>query len=101
MRKLTLPTPPNPDDQKYKSNALALSRAVYQWMSQVKGLMETAHNGNASPCGQQIQVGSFTTNTTLSGTMTGTQIANGLCSLVQTLTNKGIISPSITIGDTQ
>lgn len=101
MKRLQLPHPPNPDHAIYKTNPLSYNRAVFEWMQTVKGLTEQAHNTVATPCGQQMVATNFTTNTTLTGTMTGTQIANALCTLVQTLTGKGIISPSITIGDTQ
>lgn len=101
MKQLALPQPPNPESPAFKTNTLAYHRAIYDWMRQVKGLTESAHNLVAKPCGQQLQATDFTTNTAMTGTMTGTDIANALCSLVQTLTNKGIISPSITIGDTQ
>lgn len=100
MKQLSIPTPPNPDSQQYKSNPLAYSRAAYAWMQQTKGLIEQAHNSVATPCGQQLQVASFTTNTALEGTSTGTVVTQFLCSLVQALTNKGIISPSIKIGNT-
>jgi len=101
MKTLQIPHPPNPDDQRYKTNPLAYNRAVFNWMQVTKGAVEQAHNSVATPCGQQIMATAFTTNTALTGTMTGTQIANALCSLVQVLTNKGIISPSITIGEKQ
>jgi hypothetical protein len=101
MKRLTLPKPPDPDAPQYKGNTLAYNRAVFAWMSQVKGLTETAHNLIAKPAGQQMQVTAFTTTTTLSGTATGTVVAQYLCSLVQALTDRGIISPTITIGDTQ
>lgn len=100
-RQLSLPKPPHPEAPQFKQNQMAYHRAVYDWMCQVKGLTEQAHNVATKPCGQQLQAASFSTNTAMTGTMTGTDIANALCTLVQTLTNKGIISPSITIGDTQ
>lgn len=101
MKKLNLPQPPNPEEPRYKYNPHAYNRAVHDWMKQIKGLTEQAHNSVATPCGQLLQVSSFTTNTTVTGTTTGTDLTNFVCSLVQALTNKGIISPSITIGDTQ
>jgi hypothetical protein len=101
MKTLNIPNPPNPDAQQFKSNPLAYNRASYLWMMLAKGAIEQAHNSVATPCGQQMQVSAFTTATTLTGTSTGTAVSNYLCSLVQALTNKGIISPSITIGDTQ
>ena len=101
MRRLSLPKPPDPDHPAFKSNPHAYSRAMYDWARQVKQLTEQAHNITASPCGQQIQVSSFTTNTALSGTATGTDLTNFVCSLVATLQDKGILSPTITIGNTQ
>ena len=101
MRRLSLPQPPDPKQPKYTNNQAAYNQDVYVWMQKVKGLTEQAHNSVSTPCGQLMQVGAFSTNTSLSGTSTGTDVANYVCSLVQALTNKGIISPTITIGDTQ
>jgi hypothetical protein len=101
MKRLQLPNPPDPTEPRYKTNPASYNLAAYRWMQTAKGLLENAHNSVATPCGQQIVASSFTTNTALSGTMTGTQIANALCTLVQILQNKGITSPSITIGDSQ
>jgi hypothetical protein len=101
MKRLNLPQPPSPTLPQYRSNPAAYNQAAFEWMQRAKGLLEQAHNSVASPCGQQLLSTAFTTNTTITGTSTGTDVANFLCSLVQTLTNKGIISPSITIGDTQ
>jgi len=99
MRRLSLPKPPDPDQPRFKTNPHAYNRAMYDWAQQVKQLTEQAHNISATPCGQQIQVSSFTTNTAISGTTTGTDLTNFVCSLVVALTNKGIISPTITIGN--
>lgn len=101
MRILNLPKPPDPAAPIFAHNPMAYNRAVFEWMNQVKGLTELAHRSVATPCGQQISVSSFSTNTTLHGTSTGTDIVNFICSLVQTLTDKGILSPTITIGNDQ
>jgi len=101
MRRLTLPNPPDPNQPSFRTNPQAYSRALYDWARQVKQLTEQAHNSVATPCGQQIQVSSFTTNTVVSGTTTGTDLTNFVCSLVQALQNKGILSPTVTIGDTE
>jgi hypothetical protein len=93
MKRLALPNPPNPDDQMYASNPLAYNRAVYTWMQQSKGLIEQASRVNDVPAGQAIIAENYTTNTVLSGTSSGTDLANGVCSLIDTLTQKGILAP--------
>lgn len=93
MARLTLPAPPNPRAPQYRNQAAYLDD-VFAWMQQVKGLLETTVNTVASPAGQQFLATNFTTNTIVSGTMTGTDAANCIASLVQTLTQKGILSPT-------
>lgn len=70
-------------------------------MQRSKGVLENAHNQLAAPCAQQMVVGSFTTNTTITGTTTGTDLANVVASLMQTLTAKGLLSPTISRGQNQ
>lgn len=101
MKSTPLPVPPNPDDAKYKGNSLAHARDMYRWATKTKGVVDNMMNVNNAPAGQQVAVGSFTTNTTISGTSTGTDVANFVSSLVTALTKKGILSPTVTIGDTQ
>ena len=94
MKRLTLPLPPNPAD--FVSNQLAYNRAIYDWMQRVKVSCEGTLNLNMSPCITPILSTGFTTSSIVSGTSTGTDIANALCTLIAMLTAKGIISPSIT-----
>ena len=95
MKTINLPTPPDPNALRYKTNLLAWQRDATDWMQKVKGIVETSHNEAVKPCGQQIQVGAFTTNTIIAGTTTGTDLANVLATLVATLTAKGILSPTV------
>lgn len=95
MRQITLPNPPNPDDWAYKSNPLAFNRAQYTWMQQVKGVIESASQVNDRSMAQQFVVGSFTTNTAISGTSTGTDVANFISSLVTAMTSKGFNSQTV------
>lgn len=95
MKQLNIPTPPNPDAPQYRGNALVWFRAATDWMQRTKGVLETAHNELARPCGQQLLASDFTTNTTVTGTTTGTDLSNFVASLVATLTAKGIISPTV------
>lgn len=92
---LVLPTPPNPSQSSSQS---AFNQAMFAWGNRVKQLLEQAVNQATAPAGQQFLATSFTTNTVASGTATGTDVANILASLVQTLTAKGILSPTITRG---
>lgn len=90
--KITLPIPPNPDDISYKQNPLAYQRAIYNWMSVVKGKVENASAINDSPLDTPFIVSSFTTNTHLAGTSTGTDVSNFLCTLLSSLGRKGVTS---------
>lgn len=95
MRRVVIPTPPNPDDPVYKNNTDAFARAQYKWMTQVKGVLEDASSINERPMGQQFQVGAFTTNTTISGTSTGTDVANFISSLITAMEAHGLSSPTV------
>lgn len=67
-----------------------------QWAAQSKGLMENYARQQSSPAGQRIVATNFTTNTVCTGTTTGTDLSNVVSSLIAILTDKGILSPSIT-----
>lgn len=95
MRRDVLPQPPNPDDMAYKADALKLARAQYDWMCRVKGYLEDASRRNDRPMGQQFVVGSFTTNTTITGTSTLGDVANYVASLTEAMISKGLISQTV------
>jgi hypothetical protein len=92
VKVITLPQPPSATDPNF-------NQAAVSWMSQVKSAIEGASRVNDTPMGQQFQVGSFTTNTAIAGTSTGTDIANFLASFVSAMTSKGLVSPTIKRGD--
>ena len=92
MRRVTISIAPDPTQ--FPNNPLGFSRAVQTWMNQAKQQLEQASAVNDTPCDTPFVVGSFTSTTSVSGTMTGTDIANALCSLISALTKKGIISPT-------
>lgn len=94
MKITVLPTPPNPDDNMFKNNPLAYQRAVYQWMQDSKGKLEQNSRQNDSPLNQAFVVSSYTLNTSLSGTSTGTDVANFICSLIAAMQKKGLITPT-------
>jgi hypothetical protein len=91
MKRVVLPTPPDPAF--YPNNPLAWQRAVHEWMNQTKFALEQASQINDTPLDQAFQVsGSYAITTAISGTSTGTQITEFLCSLVAAMNRKGITS---------
>lgn len=101
MRHLNIPDPPDPNGIQYKGNALAWQRASFDWMKKLKGVVQDSHNQLSNPCGQQFIASAFTTNTTATGTTTGTDLSNVVASLVQTLTQGGVLSPTISRNQNQ
>ena len=83
-----------PDPAAYPS-PVAWQRAAYDWMQRMRGVVQDAHNEAVRPAGQQFLANSFTLNTVATGTITGTDLANCLASLVQVLTDRGILSPTV------
>lgn len=99
MRALNIPDPPKPEQ--FRGNVLGWQRAMVDWGQRVKGVLQDFNRDANKPCGQQLVVGSFTTNTTITGTTTGTDLANYVASMTQAFTMRGDISPTITRGQTQ
>lgn len=95
MKRVLLPEPPNPDAIMYRGNPMAWMRAVSDWMHRTKGLIEDASRINDGPIGQAFVVGSFTTNTMIDGTTTGTDLSNFVASLVQGMTDGGRVSARV------
>ncbi len=93
LRLPTLPRIPNPDDPAYRGNPVAYNRALYSALIQAFGQLENAFRQNQTPLDQPYAVSSFTTNTALTGTSTLGDVANYVCSLVQSLQKKGIVKP--------
>lgn len=98
MKRIRLPMPPNPNDSGYATSPMAYQRAVHDWMMRTKEALETASAVNDVPAAQPLVSTSFTTNTMITGTSTGTDIANFVCSLVAVLTQRGIITPNTSGG---
>lgn len=70
---------------------------MYGWALQMRGLIETTVNAHAQPTGPMLAPTSFTTNTIPTGTMTGTDITDCLCTLIQLLNNKGLVAPNVSV----
>ncbi len=93
MKQVVLAAPPNPDDSRYKGNILAYNRAMYQWATHMKGILEQESSVNNIPMDQPMVINSYTLTTSISGTSTGTDIANFVATLAATMTRRGLISP--------
>ena len=91
----TLPQPPNPDDISYRADARKFARAQYEWMCRVKGYLEDTARRIDKPIAQQFVVGSFTTNTTITGTSTLADVANYVASLTEAMISKGLVSQTV------
>lgn len=91
MKRVNLPKPPNPDETGYRNNPLGYSRATYDWMNKVRGILEQASAQNDAPLDQNFVISSYTTNTMLAGTSSGTDVSNFLCTLVDAFISRGAI----------
>ena len=91
-----IPSPPNPANQ---SSQIAYNQSVYQWLQQTKGILEQCSGANDTPMDQPFVVTTgFTMTSTISGTSTGTQVSNFICTLVNAMIKKGFISQTQTSG---
>ncbi len=94
MKRIVLPQPPKASD--YRNNHYGFMVAAGDWMGRVKGLLEDSSRINDSPLGQRFLSTDFTTNTVVSETTTGTDLSNFVASLVQAMTDRGIVSATVT-----
>lgn len=90
MTILALSDPPNPAN--YSGNPQVYNMALYQWACALKGQLTQQNRTISRPTSQSYQVTAYTTETAISGTSTGTDLANFLCTLVASLQAKGIVA---------
>jgi len=91
MRKIILTQPPKP-----VTDQMVYNQAVYQWMLQTKIIIEQASALNDTPMNQNFVVTTgYALTTAISGTSTGTQVANFLCSFVNAMINKGLVTQAM------
>lgn len=93
---LALPEPPNPSDNQFLNNPKAYNLAQYRWSLNIKSQLTSSSRINSRPVAQNFSLGAFTTATTLTGTDTTTNVAQVLCTLIQSLITKGILKPQPT-----
>lgn len=89
MNRTQLPSPPNPET--YGDNVMAWQRAMYGWMSLVKGRIETDSQVNTTPIGPFV-VDTYTAVSTITGT---DDASNFIATLVTAMNQKGITAPNV------
>ncbi|HKS74808.1 MAG TPA: hypothetical protein VJQ82_16505 [Terriglobales bacterium] len=95
MKRVILANPPNPDDAQFRGHPLAYNRALFQWANDTKGKVEQASRVNDVPLSQSFIVsGTFMSSNTVTSTMTGTDLANFICSFITALTSRGMVTPN-------
>jgi len=92
MSILAISDPPNPNTQVYIQNPHLYNIAMYKWACALKSQIQQQNRTLSRPTSQNFSVSGYTTSTTLTGTSTGSDVANFLCSLVSSLKTKGVVS---------
>ena len=98
MKRLVLPEPPNPSDPRYNNNPMAYSRDLYGYIQKLTGKLEQLSQNNDRPIKPPFIISSYSTNTELTGTSTGTDLANFICTLIQGFIDQGIITVTTATG---
>lgn len=88
MKNIILPIPP-----RMLPNQIAFNQAMIDWMQRTKNIIEQASAVNDSPLNQNFVVTSgYTMTTAISGTATGTQVSNFICTFINSMINKGLVT---------
>lgn len=95
MKTTAFPDPPNPNDMQYQRDSKSYNLAMYRWASQMKSELQGKGRVNDRAAATSFVPTNFTTATTLTGTDTLGNVANVLCTLIQSLINKGILKNQI------
>lgn len=95
MRLTGLAEPPNPSDMSFANDAKSYNLAMYRWACSLKAQLQVQSRINDRAAAQSFVPSSFTTATTLTGTDTTTNVAQVLCTLIQSLINKGVLKSNI------
>ena len=94
MARVQLPMPPNPLAPTYSNNRTQYEMDLYNCLIQWRGLLEQVTRQNSAPATNPIVLGTYTASNTVTGTATGTDVANMLCTVVNALTQRGILAPT-------
>lgn len=92
MKLIQLSAPPNPKGV----SADDWAQQMYDWAYDARGKIESASKINDVPCDRAIGLGTFTLVTSITGTSSAASVANAVCTLIQILTDKGILKPVTT-----
>lgn len=95
MKIFSLPEPPNPDDAAYQQNPRIFHRDMYKWACGTKSQLQAKSRTNDRAAAQSFVVSNYTTSSTLTGTDTLGNVADVLCTLIQSLIDKGILKSNI------
>lgn len=90
-RSVAFPEPPNPND--YRGKLDEYNRAVYLWGASLKSQLQIMTRDIARPAPQPFTVGAYTTSNTITGSDAVSNIANVLCTLINTLIQMGLLTP--------
>lgn len=89
---LALPEPPNPQDPTYSNNPKNYNLAMYKWAQNMKSQLTVNARTGGRPAAQYFTLGAFTPATSLTGTDSTTNVTQVLCTVIQTLVNKGVLT---------
>lgn len=91
MKNIALPEPPNPN--MYRNNADGYNQAMYQWASNMKSQLQIMTREIARPAPQPFTVGTYTVSNSITGSDALSNVANVLCTLINTLIQSGLLTP--------
>lgn len=95
MKTTAYPDPPNPNEPTYSRDPKVYNLAMYRWACQMKSELQGKGRINDRAVATSFVPTAFTTATTITGTDTTTNVAQVLCTLIQALTDKGILKTHI------
>jgi len=94
MKNYSYPEPPNPDDHAYINNAKLYNRDMYRWACTFKAQLQNKDRSDR-PAAKNFVASDYTTTSTLSGTSTLDTTTAVLCTLIDALRSKGILTSVI------
>ena len=93
IKHMTIPNPPKATDPIYRSNQFAFNRAVEDWCARVKQQLENNSLLSQQPAGPIVLSTGYTATSTVGTSSSVLSVSNMLCTLVNALTVKGLLTP--------